>query len=547
MKINIKDIFEKEGSPGAHTNSRLDVDEVFAEALSADEKEADTAQAAVESEASGSDPTTETDAASHTEAEEPAVASEIHSPKDDGSTQESVSESESSQEPEQNADSSQDQQEREPASEAPQTSESENDLQPEQSIEEETEPEISDENESAETESLGSEAEKIDATEKGPEPSQETLGIIGEQAADESEHETVAAAAEPDKANAVEPESNATRSEAEDEVSEDVQVKNHETKRFAFSKEYGWPAGITAAFIAIIMLVIVYTTMIPREVNATINGEEFEFSSKSHTVEGFLEEEDIAFCEDDYISMPLETFIYDGIEIEINHATDFTVTADGKTKKYKSLANTVEGALKDIDVKVGEKDIVEPGMDSLLAKNMNIVIKRVEIKEEVVEEEVPFKTVTKDDSSIDEGTTKVVTEGVKGKDKVTYEITYIDGKESSRKEVARETVTAAVDKVVANGTRISFNGRSYSRKLVVKAYAYTGGGRTAMGTRARVGEIAVDPSVIPLGSNVYIEGVGARRAEDTGGNIKGNTIDIYMDTQSQCINWGARYVTIYIQ
>lgn len=491
MKINIKDIFEKEGSPGAHTNSRLDVDEVFAEALSADEKEADTAQAAVESEASDSEPTTETDAASHTEAEEPAVASEIHSPKDDGSTQESVSESESSQEPEQNADSSQDQQEREPASEAPQTSESENDLQPEQSIEEETEFEISDENEPAETEVLGS--------------------------------------------------------EAEDAVSEDMQVKNHETKRFAFSKEYGWPAVITAAFIAIIMLVIVYTTMIPREVNATINGEEFEFSSKSHTVEGFLEEEDIAFCEDDYISMPLETFIYDGIEIEINHATDFTVTADGKTKKYKSLANTVEGALKDVDVKVGEKDIVEPGMDSLLAKNMNIVIKRVEIKEEVVEEEVAFKTVTKDDSSIDEGTTKVVTEGVKGKDKVTYEITYIDGKESSRKEVARETVTAAVDKVVANGTRISFNGRSYSRKLVVKAYAYTGGGRTAMGTRARVGEIAVDPSVIPLGSNVYIEGVGARRAEDTGGNIKGNTIDIYMDTQSQCINWGARYVTIYIQ
>ena len=178
-----------------------------------------------------------------------------------------------------------------------------------------------------------------------------------------------------------------------------------------------------------------------------LNGEEFEFSSKSHNVEGFLEEEDIAFCEDDYISMPLETFIYDGIEIEINHATDFTVTADGKTKKYKSLANTVEGALKDVDVKVGEKDIVEPGMDSLLAKNMNIVIKRVEIKEEVVEEEVAFKTVTKDDSSIDEGTTKVVTEGVKGKDKVTYEITYIDGKESSRKEVARETVTAAVDKV----------------------------------------------------------------------------------------------------
>ena len=39
----------------------------------------------------------------------------------------------------------------------------------------------------------------------------------------------------------------------------------------------------------------------------------------------------------------------------------------------------------------------------------------------------------------------------------------------------------------------------------MKAYSYTGGGRTAMGTKARVGEIAVDPRVIPLGSRVYIE------------------------------------------
>lgn len=68
-----------------------------------------------------------------------------------------------------------------------------------------------------------------------------------------------------------------------------------------------------------------------------------------------------------------------------------------------------------------------------------------------------------------------------------------------------------------------------------------------MGTRARVGEIAVDPDVIPLGTNVYIEGIGARRAEDTGVNIKGNTIDIYMATHAECVRWGVRYVTIYIE
>ena len=81
----------------------------------------------------------------------------------------------------------------------------------------------------------------------------------------------------------------------------------------------------------------------------------------------------------------------------------------------------------------------------------------------------------------------------------------------------------------------------------MKAYSYTGGGRTAMGTRARVGEIAVDPKVIPLGTTVYIPGIGERRAEDTGGNIKGKTIDIYMSSKSACRKWGRRYITIYLK
>lgn len=89
-------------------------------------------------------------------------------------------------------------------------------------------------------------------------------------------------------------------------------------------------------------------------------------------------------------------------------------------------------------------------------------------------------------------------------------------------------------------------GFKYKRKMIVKAYAYTGGGRTATGTRARKGEIAVDPHVIPLGTKVYVEGYGYARAEDTGGNIKGRTIDLYMNSGSDCMRWGVRYKTVYL-
>lgn len=407
-----------------------------------------------------------------------------------------------------------------------------------------------------------------DAVEAGPEevtaaetpdqqekPGDETCEPAGEQA-EAAAAATAETAESPEVAESVELSADTSAEEIplpEAPADPDVLIEPEAPEAAAFTEEPSYKkyislGAIAAAFVILAAVMFIYNNLVPREVTAAINGEKFEFESKAHTVEGFLEENDIEFSEGDYVSQPLTAYISDGMKIKIDHATDFKITADGKTKKYRTLANTVSEALKDKNVKVGRNDIVEPGLDELLTKNMKIVIKRVKIKEETKEEKIEFKTVTKDDSSLDEGTTKVVTEGVEGKAKVTYKVTYVDGVESSRSEISRETLTAAVDKVVANGTRINFDGQSYSRKLVVKAYAYhTGGGWTAMSTPARVGEIAVDPSVIPLGSEVYIEGVGARRAEDTGGDIIGNTIDIYMGSEAECKSWGVRYVTIYIK
>ena len=96
----------------------------------------------------------------------------------------------------------------------------------------------------------------------------------------------------------------------------------------------------------------------------------------------------------------------------------------------------------------------------------------------------------------------------------------------------------------------SSSSKSYSssgRKITVRAYAYTGGGRTATGTKARYGVIAVDPRVIPYGTKVYIKELGGTfRAEDCGGGIKGNKIDIYMNSSAACNRWGVRKITLQI-
>lgn len=340
-----------------------------------------------------------------------------------------------------------------------------------------------------------------------------------------------------------EPETEEEETHEEPETSEEKDIATEPN----FWSKYGSLFAIGAAFVVLLAGLFAYTNLVPRDVVATIDGQTQKIITKEYRVSEFLDSMDVPYYEEDYLSTPPEGFIHDGMEFEMVHATDFRVTADGETIRYKSLKPTIGEALKDVGVKVREDDIVIPKSEKTLKQDAKIVVKRVDYKEKTVEEKVKFKTVKKDDTTMNEGETKVIKKGKNGKDKVTYRITYVDGKETKRKEIARETIEKKVNKVVAVGTRINYNGKNYSRKLVVKAYSYTGGGTTAMGTRARVGEIAVDPSVIPLGTNVYIEGVGPRRAEDTGGNIKGNTIDIYMNTQAECIRWGARYVTIYIE
>ena len=89
--------------------------------------------------------------------------------------------------------------------------------------------------------------------------------------------------------------------------------------------------------------------------------------------------------------------------------------------------------------------------------------------------------------------------------------------------------------------------RNVKKRLKVKAYAYTGGGYTATGTKAKYGTLAVNPKVIPYGTKVYIKELDkVFTAEDCGGGIKGNKIDIYMNSSSACSNWGVKTITIQI-
>ncbi|WP_300261701.1 3D domain-containing protein [Clostridium sp.] len=123
--------------------------------------------------------------------------------------------------------------------------------------------------------------------------------------------------------------------------------------------------------------------------------------------------------------------------------------------------------------------------------------------------------------------------------------------ESLKAEEAAKNNSANSSDISNNSSNQPSSDGKYKKTLSMEATAYSDGMLTAMGLKPvrdpnGISTIAVDPSVIPLGSKVYIPGYGYAIASDTGGVIKGNIIDLYMNSHAECTSWGRRQVTLHI-
>jgi len=138
-------------------------------------------------------------------------------------------------------------------------------------------------------------------------------------------------------------------------------------------------------------------------------------------------------------------------------------------------------------------------------------------------------------------------ENQKSKELESSKSTLAEIEEQKRKET--EEAQAAVD--VASRGNIN-----YSNTYDMLSSAYTTGDK-GVGTRTASGlpvsrnpggysTVAVDPSVIPLGTKLYIDGYGYAIAADTGGKIKGNKIDLFFNSSKDCYAWGLKVVKVSI-
>lgn len=297
-----------------------------------------------------------------------------------------------------------------------------------------------------------------------------------------------------------------------------------------------------------------------RQVQMVKGNEKKQVWTTAKTVGDFLKEQSISLNEHDKVQPEINTNIKQNLKILVEKAFSVTLSDGGEEKQVWSTSTTVADFLSQQGITLTELDRVEPNMDESIKEKTLVNVIRVEKVTDVVEEPIKFAVVTKKDQTLAKGSEKTVTSGQEGLVKKEYEVVIENGKEVSRKLINEVTVKEKRDKVVAVGTKtttqtVSRGSDNVSKEFYVSSTAYTANcngcsGKTATGYNLKANPgakvIAVDPSVIPLGTKVYVEGYGYAVAADTGSAIKGNKIDVFFASKSDAYRWGRKKVLIKI-
>ena len=183
------------------------------------------------------------------------------------------------------------------------------------------------------------------------------------------------------------------------------------------------------------------------------NSNKIELKTKKGTVREVLIANDIPFSADDRVEPGLDTRVNGGETINIYKAREITIVDGNTTTVRKTTYKKVEDILKELNITLGEKDEVTPGLKSEVATVDTIKIARTGKTTETKKEVIKFETKEeKDDSKfVDEKVTKV--EGKNGEKEVTYNIVRENGKEVSREVASEKVITEATAKVVVVGTK----------------------------------------------------------------------------------------------
>ncbi|WP_214885808.1 MULTISPECIES: 3D domain-containing protein [unclassified Exiguobacterium] len=317
--------------------------------------------------------------------------------------------------------------------------------------------------------------------------------------------------------------------------------------------------------------------------------------TRERTVEDVLLRYGVTVRDGDTVYPSVRTPVTNGMTIRYQPVVVVNLIVGQDALTIYTMATDVKQLLTDENIDVTESDTVIPALSTSIREGLTIT---VNTNRDVVQYEsqlIPFEVVEEEDETLDEGVKQTVQVGVPGLERTRYALTVENGTITNRTKTEVETLRKTTPQIIKVGTKEVVESTtepttadesspfipeaeveiveapktddvldfSSAKQLLVEATAYTNNPEDTVTYNGRVLTrsgydvtdtilfegmriIAVDPAIIPLGTRVYVEGIGMAIALDTGSAIKGQKIDIMMDEKEKAVTFGRKPLTIWV-
>ena len=301
-----------------------------------------------------------------------------------------------------------------------------------------------------------------------------------------------------------------------------------------------------------------------KHVTLVRDGSPQTLETRAATAEAFLAENGIVRAPEDALSVDPASPIADGETVTYRAALPVTVVVDDQPRTLRTSAPTVGQLLAQQGVAWDRHDGVSPAPQTALAPGSVVTVTHVSAWTETVRKPLAPPTLKRWAVSLAPGKTSLVDRGRPGLDETSYLVSRgPDRRGVRRTALASRILRPARPRILAEGigeytalSHLAARGivgtlKLASAALSMVATAYTSAcagcsGMTAIGRPAGRGIVAVDPSVIPLGTHMFIPGYGHAVAGDTGGSIRGHRIDLGFNSNAEASQFGRRPIHVYL-
>jgi len=306
-----------------------------------------------------------------------------------------------------------------------------------------------------------------------------------------------------------------------------------------------------------------------KTVRLIVDGTSQSVLTKSKTVGDFLEERGVTLYAKDKINYELDRPLPASRSVEIVRAFDLIITLDGEPIQVRIAPDTKIGSLlAELKEEYGGTYSHDYSISDIITPESQLAFYSISEKEFVEREIIDYDTeiILSDEYFV--GTVAVLQEGETGVREYTYTATFRFIEEIGRVLTKVEVTKEPVKRIERHGINFLTDEdlmanmippREYLQKLPMTATAYSldynstgklpgdpGYGITKSGMQAAYGIVAVDPTIIPLGSKLFIEGYGIAIAGDIGSAIKGYRVDLFYEDVNDALRFGRQQLNVYV-